>query len=96
VAARSVAEELAPLASDPERFAASGPGAVSEIAGPRPDRLAEMARLVVTRHGEAVTIEEVSDPDNPDRELNEEGGLLPGPAAKLAGPTFEEWLDEQS
>jgi uncharacterized protein YbjT (DUF2867 family) len=96
VAARSVAEELAALASDPQRFAAAGAGAISEIAGPRQERLSEMARLVVTRHGESVTIEEVSNPDDPDRELNEDGGLLPGPAAKLAGPTFEEWLDEQS
>jgi hypothetical protein len=23
------------------------------------------------------------------------GGLLPGPAARLVGPTFEEWLDQQ-
>lgn len=96
IAARSVAEELAALASDPERFTAAGAGAISEIAGPREERLAEMARLVVTRHGESITIDEVSNPDDPDRELNEDGGLLPGPAAKLAGPTFDQWLDEQS
>jgi uncharacterized protein YbjT (DUF2867 family) len=96
VAARSVAEELAALVSDPDRFAAAGASAISEIAGPRAEQLAEMARLVVARRGEPVTIEEISDPDNPDRELNEHGGLLPGPAAKLAGPTFEEWLAETS
>ena len=96
IAARSVAEELASLASDPERFTAAGVGAISEIAGPREERLAEMARLVVTRHGESITIDEVSNRDDPDRELNEDGGLLPGPAAKLAGPTFDQWLDEQS
>jgi hypothetical protein len=52
-----------------------------------------MARLVAKRSGDDVRIEEVSDPDDPDREINESGGLLPGPDATLAGPTFEEWLD---
>jgi len=55
--------------------------------------LAEMARLFAKRRGDAVEIEEVSDPDDPDREINESGGLLPGPGATLAGPSFEEWLD---
>jgi hypothetical protein len=39
-----------------------------------------------------VRIEGVSDASDPDRELIENGGLLPGPHAKLAGPTFEQWL----
>jgi uncharacterized protein YbjT (DUF2867 family) len=95
IAARAVADELAALASDPGRFAAAGAGAISEIAGPREERLAEAARLVVARRGEPVTIEEVSNPEDPDREINEEGGLLPGPDAKLAGPTFAEWLEGQ-
>ena len=38
-------------------------------------------------------IEAVSDPANPDSDLFENGALLPGPHATLAGPTFEEWLD---
>ncbi len=96
VAARSVADELAAVASDPERFAAAGAGSISEIAGPREERLAEMAQLVVARQDESVTIEEVSSPDDPDHEINEAGGLLPGPDAKLVGPTFEEWLNGQS
>jgi hypothetical protein len=33
-----------------------------------------------------------SDPADPDRELNENDALVPGPGAILAGPTFEEWL----
>jgi hypothetical protein len=37
-----------------------------------------------------------SDPDDPNRELFETDGLLPGPDATLAGPTFEEWLDSTS
>ena len=96
VAARSVAEDLATLAADPERFAAAGAGTISEIAGPREERLAEMARLVVARRGDSLTIEELSNPEDPDHELNERGGLLPGPDATLAGPTFEEWLAQQS
>jgi hypothetical protein len=38
----------------------------------------------------------VSDPADPDARLSESGGLLPGPDATLAGPTFEEWLDTTS
>jgi uncharacterized protein YbjT (DUF2867 family) len=89
VAARTVAEALADLG-----LAQSAPAdGIPEVAGPREERLAEMARLVVKRRGDDVRIEEVSDPDDPDREINESGGLLPGPNATLAGPTFEEWLD---
>ena len=36
-------------------------------------------------------VEEVSDPV--DGSANESGVLLPGPGARLGGPTFEEWLD---
>jgi uncharacterized protein YbjT (DUF2867 family) len=88
VAARTVAEALADLAVSPD-------GGPSEIAGPREERLAELARLLVARRGDAVRIEEASDPADPDRELNENGALLPGPHAALAGPTFEEWLVAQ-
>lgn len=97
VAARSVGEELAALAVDSDWV--SGVDAsetlISEIAGPREERLVEMARLLVSRRGESLEVEEVVNPDNPDRDVNENGVLLPGPGAKLAGPTFEEWLDSQ-
>jgi hypothetical protein len=43
-----------------------------------------------------VKIEGVSDPANPDSALFENGALLPGPHATLAGPTFSEWLDSTS
>src|SRR5204863_299404 len=45
VAARSVAEELAALAVDP----ASAPGPISEIAGPREERLVEVATMLAGR-----------------------------------------------
>jgi uncharacterized protein YbjT (DUF2867 family) len=94
VAARTVAEALADLATGPE--AASSGAPIPEIAGPREESLAEMAKLLVAWRGDPVRIEEVSDPADPDRDLNEQGGLLPGPHATLAGPTFEEWLDSSS
>jgi len=91
VAARTVAEALVDLATAPE--AAATP--IPEIAGPREERLAEMATLFASRVGDPVQVEEVSDPADPDRLLYEDGGLLPGPHAHLAGPTFREWLGRQ-
>jgi uncharacterized protein YbjT (DUF2867 family) len=94
VAARNVAEALADLAT---RSDAAEPGsATPEIAGPRVERLVDVARLLATRRGGPAQVEETSDPDDPDRELLAGDGLLPGPHAKLAGPTFEEWLDSQA
>jgi uncharacterized protein YbjT (DUF2867 family) len=89
VAASTVAEGLADLAVA-ETAPADG---IPEIAGPREEILFEMARLYARRTGDDVSIDEVSDPDDPDREINQSGGLLPGPDATLAGPTFEEWLN---
>ena len=66
VAARSVAEALAGLAT----VSGSGPGpdggAVPEIGGPREERLAEIARLLVSRRGDGLRVEEVGDPADPD------------------------------
>jgi uncharacterized protein YbjT (DUF2867 family) len=93
VAARSVAEALADLATNPEWAAPESAGApILEIAGPREESLVDMARLLVVRRGDTLRIEGVSDPADPDRDLFENGALLPGPDAILAGPTFEEWL----
>lgn len=89
VAARTVAEALAELATDPGVE-------ISEIAGPREESLVELAKLLVARRGDRLRIEGVRDPDDPDVHLNESGALLPGPHATLAGPTFEEWLDSNS
>jgi uncharacterized protein YbjT (DUF2867 family) len=86
VAARSVAEALADLATRRDA------PVLSEIAGPRRELLADAARLLVESRGEALRIEEVHDPADPTGELYASGALLPGPEATLAGPTFEEWL----
>jgi uncharacterized protein YbjT (DUF2867 family) len=97
VAARTVAEALADLATaDGSAPAGSNGAAIPEIAGPREESLVEMARLLAARRGEPLRIEGASDPADPDAGLFEAGALLPGPHATLAGPTFEEWLDSTS
>jgi hypothetical protein len=49
--------------------------------------------MVAAKRGENVKIEAVSNPADPDDALNSNGGLLPGPHATLAGPTFADWLN---
>jgi uncharacterized protein YbjT (DUF2867 family) len=95
VAARTVAEALADLATSPESAPApeSTGAPIPEIAGPREENLIDVASLLVTRRGDPVKIEGVSNPADPDYELYENGALLPGPHATLAGPTFEQWLN---
>jgi len=92
VSARTVAEALVELATapDPEFDAAQ----TTEIAGPREERLVEAARLLAARRGESLQVKEAPiDPSDPDSQRYANGAALPGPDAKLAGPTFEEWLD---
>jgi len=98
VAARTVAQALTDLATAPEEAPAAGSAGapILEIAGPREESLVDMAKLLAARRGNPARIEGVSDPADPDRELYENGALLPGPDAILAGPTFEEWLDSAS
>ena len=91
VAARTVAEKLVDMATDPDSNLTGQP--YPEIAGPREENLAEAARLLAARRGTPARIEQVSDPADPDRDLFENGGLLPGPHATLAGPTYADWLD---
>jgi nucleoside-diphosphate-sugar epimerase len=43
---------------------------------------------VITGDGLAAALE-----GDPDDALNTNGGLLPGPHATLAGPTFAQWLE---
>jgi uncharacterized protein YbjT (DUF2867 family) len=98
VAARTVAALLADLATGCGPAAAHGSNGTPmlEIAGPREERLIEVAKLLATHRREAVRIEAASNPDDPDAALYESGALLPGPDAILAGPTFEEWLGDQT
>ena len=93
VAARTVAEGLASLATKAD-WGDSAP-AIPEIAGPREESLVEAARLLVSRRGDRLRIEEVSSSEVVDADLSEDGALLPGPDATLAGPSFEEWLKKE-
>jgi uncharacterized protein YbjT (DUF2867 family) len=98
VSARTVAEALVDLATEPKFEAMSSNAPIPEIAGPREERLADAARLLVAHRGDPVQIEEagssaVSAADDPDKYLYEAGALLPGPHATLAGPTFKAWVE---
>lgn len=88
VAARSVAEAVADVATAPEL----PDGPYTEVAGPQAEDLVELARLLVARRGHPTRVEGAGDPGDADQAMSETGGLLPGPAAILAGPTFREWL----
>ncbi len=94
VAARAVAIALAGLATEatgPDSTDPAGP--LPEIAGPRVEELADLARQWAAHRGDQIRVEEVTDPADPDRVLEANGGLLPGPHATIAGPTFTEWLE---
>ena len=90
VAARTVAEVIADVATSE-----GNPAEIAEIAGPREEDLAQLAAMLVARRGTPVKIQVVRNPSDPDADMSATGGLLPGPGARLAGPTFEEWLDQQ-
>ena len=98
VAARTVAEALADLATRPESAPAIGSNGtpIPEIAGPREESLVEMAKLLAAHGGDPVRIEGVPVPADFYGDLNESGALLPGPDATLAGPSFEEWLSREN
>ena len=93
VAARTVAEALADAAGEPEIHN----GRITEIAGPQPERLAEVATMLFARRGDSVEIREtrgglLAQPGDPDAAAYAEGAALPNAGATLAGPSFEEWL----
>ena len=91
VAARTVAEALVDLAISSNSVPIGRGQPISEIAGPRAVNLVDKARLFAARRGDPVRVE--IDLNDPDRDLNINGALLPGPGANLVGPTFEEWLE---
>jgi uncharacterized protein YbjT (DUF2867 family) len=86
VAARALAEVLAELVTDSEPT-----GPTLEVAGPRAERLVDLARLLVAEHGEPLEVSETTE-FFPEGELYDSDAPLPGPDAKLVGPTYEEWL----
>lgn len=93
VAARTVAEALVDVATEPDASHHSAAAPIPEIAGPRKETISEAASLLGARRG--IKVVGVDNPDLPDAEYAASGGLLPSPHARLAGPTFAEWLDSQ-
>jgi uncharacterized protein YbjT (DUF2867 family) len=91
VAARTVAEVAADVATSE-----GDPAQIVEIAGPREEDLAQLATMLVERRGTPVKVQVVRNPADPDADMQATGGMLPGPGARLAGPTFEQWLDAVS
>jgi uncharacterized protein YbjT (DUF2867 family) len=90
VAARTVAEVVADVATSE-----GDPAQIVQIAGPREEDLAQLAAMLVARRGTPVKVQAVRNPADPDADMQATGGLLPGPEARLGGPTFEEWLGQQ-
>jgi len=88
VAARVVAEALADAAEEPE----VENGRITEVAGPQEERLADAAAALFASRGDSVEIREGRQPGDPDATAYAEGAALPNRGAKLAGPTFAEWL----
>ena len=93
VAARVVAEALADAAEEPE----IENGRITEVAGPREERLADVAAALFASRGDSIEIREgrggpLAEPGDPDAAAYADGAVLPNPGAKLAGPSFEEWL----
>jgi uncharacterized protein YbjT (DUF2867 family) len=88
VAARVVAEALADAAEETE----ANNGTITEVAGPQEERLADVAALLIASRGDSVEIQEVQPDGDPDAAAYAEGAALPNAGARLAGPTFEEWL----
>jgi uncharacterized protein YbjT (DUF2867 family) len=95
VAARAVAEVIADVieadAADP---AADVTGTI-EVAGPQVEDLAALANELAARRGGPAAVRAGRDPGDPDAEMQAADGLLPGPGARLVGPTFRQWLDAQ-
>lgn len=89
VAARTVAEALADLVDEADSAPRGNP--IAEVAGPREENLVAVARLLAAQQGNGLRIEAGEWPEDPEG-IYPAGALLPGPVAKLAGPTYEEWL----
>jgi uncharacterized protein YbjT (DUF2867 family) len=91
VAARSVAEALADLVDEADSAPLGNP--IAEVAGPREENLLEAAKLLAAQRGDGLRIEAGEFFEDPEG-LYPAGAVLPGPLAKLAGPTYKEWLEQ--
>jgi uncharacterized protein YbjT (DUF2867 family) len=87
VAAREVGAELA-------RIAAGDPVAMSELAGPREEIMADMIRQVVHARGDRRLVVSVRVPGAAGKAMAAGGGLPDRPGA-LGRQTFADWVSEQ-
>lgn len=85
VAASTVADRLVELAAGPPV------GRAEDLGGPEPADLRDLARRLLRRRGSRAVLVPLPVPGKVGRALSG-GALLPGPGARLAGPTFDEWL----
>lgn len=72
-------------------------GRITEVAGPQEEGLATAAAALFATRGDSFEIREsrgglLAEPGDPDAAAYAEGAALPNPGAKLAGPSFKEWL----
>lgn len=88
VAARTAAEAIVDEATQP-----SADGGIVEVAGPRAEEMVDAAWRLSARRRDGLRIEAAANPPDPDRALYETDVLLPGPQARLGGPTFQDWLE---
>jgi uncharacterized protein YbjT (DUF2867 family) len=88
VAAREVGDLLA-------RLAVGAPVPMTELAGPREERMADLLRQVLAARGERRRVLEVPVPGTAGRALATGGGL-PGPGVTLGTQTFADWLRSQA
>jgi uncharacterized protein YbjT (DUF2867 family) len=88
VAAREVGALLA-------RLAVGAPVPMTELAGPRQERMADLLRQVLAARGERRRVLEVRVPGATGRAMAAGGGL-PGPGVTLGTQTFSGWLRSQA
>lgn len=66
---------------------AAAVGVDGDLAGPERESLPDMVQRLVSHRGDSITV--VPQPVEP---AVRGGALLPGPRARLAGPTYQQWL----
>jgi len=88
VAARTAGEVLADIATT-----SGGPSQV-ELAGPEQHYMPDVAQFVLRRSGKRTVVFPFSIRGEAGRAL-QGGALLPGPGARIAGPTLDEWLESE-
>lgn len=83
VAASAVADALLDIAEGEPR------GRATDVAGPDKANLVNLARAFIQRQGQAIDVQA----DTQSTAAMPEDAMLPGPDARIIGPSFAEWLD---